>query len=216
MKAFVITITDNKRSIDAATSCIISAQKYRLNVMTHPAVTPRDPDFIAKVAEKKIRTNAFTDEYSRPNNAIAAFLSHMSLWEKCVELGVPVVIFEHDAIMTSQLPNSMSFDGCLTFGKPSYGKFNTPNFGITKLSQKPYFGGAHAYIVNPRGAQMLLDKVASHSQPADIFLNRETFPFLQELYPWCAEVKDSFTTIQSVNGCRAKHNWDTNFEIIPS
>jgi hypothetical protein len=42
--------------------------------------------------------------------------------------------------------------------------------------------------------------------PTDVFLNLNSFAFLQEFYPWPVEARDSFTTIQSEIGCRAKHN----------
>ena len=44
------------------------------------------------------------------------------------------------------------------------------------------------------------------ARPTDVFLNRNTFPFLEEYFPWPVEAKDSFTTIQSERGCTAKHN----------
>ena len=47
-----------------------------------------------------------------------------------------------------------------------------------------------------------------------VFLNINTFPFLEEHYPWPVEARDSFTTIQSEMGCRAKHNFNEEYEII--
>ena len=61
---------------------------------------------------------------------------------------------------------------------------------------------------------MLLDKVATHSEPTDVYLNRDNFPFLQEHYPWKVEVNDSFTTIQQERGVYAKHNYEKGIEII--
>ena len=49
-------------------------------------------------------------------------------------------------------------------GKPSYGNYNTPrSFGAQPLVHKPYFGGAHAYMVAPAGAKLLIEKANSAS-----------------------------------------------------
>ena len=53
---------------------------------------------------------------------------------------------------------------------------------------------------------MLIDQARMEARPTDVFLNVNTFPFLEEHDPWPVEARDSFTTIQSEIGCRAKHN----------
>ena len=50
--------------------------------------------------------------------------------------------------------------------------------------------------------------------PTDVYLNTQFFPWLQEYYPWIAEAKDHFTTIQKEKGCLAKHNYNENYEIL--
>ena len=52
------------------------------------------------------------------------------------------------------------------------------------------------------------------ARPTDVYLNIDTFPFLQEYYPWPVEARDSFTTIQSEMGCKAKHNFNEKYEIV--
>jgi hypothetical protein len=61
---------------------------------------------------------------------------------------------------------------------------------------------------------MLVQQARFEARPTDVFLNLNSFAFLQEFYPWPVEARDSFTTIQSEAGCRAKHNFDQNYEII--
>ena len=79
---------------------------------------------------------------------------------------------------------------------------------------KPYFPGAHAYRVNPAGAEQLIQQAIMEARPTDVFLNKATFPFLEEIYPWPVEAKDTFTTIQASAGCQAKHNFNQRYEII--
>jgi GR25 family glycosyltransferase involved in LPS biosynthesis len=214
MKAFVITIMDNQKSVEAATRCMKSAEKYGLHVEYYPAYTPKDKPW--EILHKKgISPHGFVERYSRLENCMSCFLSHHSLWEMAVENNETIVIFEHDAIVTGEVPVNMPFKGCMTFSKPSYGKFNTPiKLGVDGLVQKQYFGGAHGYMINPNGAKKFITKALINAGPADTFINLQNFPWLQEYYPWVCIAADNFTTIQKNDGCIAKHNFKDGYEII--
>ena len=54
---------------------------------------------------------------------------------------------------------------------------------------------------------------STRGAPTDVFLNIETFPFLEEYYPWPVEVRETFTTIQRKEGCLAKHMYNENYII---
>ena len=69
-------------------------------------------------------------------------------------------------------------------------------------------------MLNPIGAKLLMKEAQRFARPTDVFLNINSFPWLQEYYPWIAEARDSFTTIQKEKGCLAKHNYNENYEIL--
>lgn len=213
MKAFVITIMSNEDSVKVAKRCIASGKKHGVKIEMHKATTPADEPL--ELLEKEgIAPNSFDEKYSRNLNCISAFLSHQSLWKKCVEDNETYAIFEHDAVVTAPLP-TQPFWYVMNIGAPSYGKWNTPQqIGINPLTTKRYFPGAHAYMLTPEGARRLIEAAPKHARPTDIYLNLDTFPWLQEYYPFCAEAKDSFTTIQVEEGCLAKHNWGEEYKII--
>lgn len=214
MKAFVITIEDNYLSNQAADRCIASAKKYGVTVEKWSAMTPRNPVFSKTVEEKKLAVRHFESGHSRKENALACFLSHMSLWEKCIEDNEEILILEHDAVFMNTMPKIL-FDKIITIGQPSYGKYYHPStLGVQPLSQKEYFKGAHAYIVKPAGARDLITMVADYSRPTDVYLNIMNFPYLQEYYPWPVKVDDSFSTIQYEQGCIAKHNYQKGIELV--
>jgi len=214
MKAFVITIMENEQSVASAERCIKSANKHGLTVEKHKAFTPKDNPFLL-LHKKGIQPSFFSEVYSRHENCAAAFLSHHSLWEKAVRNNENIIVFEHDALIIGKVPTDEIFQGVMTFSKPSYGKFNTPlKIGIDGLVQKPYFGGAHGYIVNPWGAKQLITKAKTHGRPTDVFMNLKTFPWLEEYYPWACMAADGFTTIQKSEGCQAKHNYKDGYGII--
>lgn len=213
MKAFVITLVNNPQSVRVANRCIESGRKNGLSIKQFQAITPNDKP-LEILEGRGISPNKFDEKYSRNLNCISAFLSHHTLWEMCVREEETFVIFEHDAVVYDRIP-SVSFNYVMNIGSPSYGKYNTPSqLGVNPLTSKRYFPGAHAYMVNPAGAKLLVENAPMYAKPTDVYLNLETFPWLQEYYPFVAEAQDSFTTIQVELGCLAKHNYDEKYEII--
>ena len=212
---YVITIFGNEKSEEAAERCIKSGlQVGGLKIEKWKATTPQD-DIAKIIKDEKINTSYMDEVYSRTPNCIAAFLSHYSLWKHSVEKNREVTIFEHDAVCINNINADIQYKGVISLGAPSYGKFNTPSsFGVVPLQSKKYFPGAHAYRVKPKAAQILIDQARMEARPTDVFLNINTFPFLEEKYPWPVEAKDRFTTIQNPMGCQAKHNFNKKYEIV--
>jgi len=215
MKNYVITIMDNNKSFKAAQRCIKSGYSTGgLEIEHWKATTPAD-DIDGFIKSENINISAMNEVYSRTSNCVAAFISHYKLWKLCAEGKEEVTIFEHDAVCVNNIPTHIIYNGVISLGKPSYGKYKIPSvFGINKLTSKPYFPGAHAYRIKPNAAKMLVEQARFEARPTDVFLNLNSFAFLQEFYPWPVEARDSFTTIQSEMGCRAKHNFDQNYEIV--
>ena len=217
MKHYVITILDNPRSVKVADRCIKSGSNFGIEIEKWKATTPKD-DPIGMMVDQGIAYRHFNEKYSRVAYCIAAFMSHHSLWKECVETGEEVTIFEHDAVIKGNIPDKMQYQGCVSLGEPSYGKYITPTtIGVNALTSKAYFPGAHAYRVKPVGAKMLVDLAKQFARPTDIFLNNTMFPFLEEYYPWPVVADDAFSTIQNANGIQAKHGYvkrGNDYEII--
>lgn len=213
MKNYVITIMDNEQSVKVADRCIESGKKFGLSIEKFKAFTPDDnPEKL--LLNYGISPNGFKEKYSRFERCMAAFLSHFSLWKKCLEENEPYIIFEHDAIIVNNIPTVFR-NIAVSLGKPSYGKYQNPNFlGEGPLTSKKYFPGAHAYYITPGAALCFINKAREKAGPTDVFLHTDNFPFLSEYYPWPVEAKDTFTTIQNENGCLAKHNYGAKYEII--
>ena len=213
MKAFVITIMDHEGSIQVANRCIKSAKKNNIQVDKWLATTPSSMP-IDMLLNEGVNIAGLHETYSRIANCAAAFHSHYSLWKHCVEINEEVLILEHDAYFIGEIPNQLHFSKCISLGKPSYGKWNqAPGLGVNELFSKGYFPGAHAYIVKPDGAKEFIKQAKVFARPTDVYLNKSTFPWLQEYYPWPVEARDSFTTIQNVNGCYAKHNYGETYRV---
>jgi glycosyl transferase family 25 len=213
MKSYVITIKKLDRSVEIAERCIESGKMFGIDIIMFDAITPEND--VYKIArERDINLSGFDERYSRKENAIACFLSHHSLWGLSVETNEPILILEHDAVFTRRFDTTIDFKSLLSIGKPSYGRYNTPAIGISPLTSKSYLPGAHAYIIKPHAAKELINKSKVCARPTDVFIDRRIFPWIEELYPWPVEVKDTFTTVQKTAGCVAKHSYKEGFEII--
>ena len=214
MRAFVITIEDNERSVQAANRCIRSAP---FPVERFKAVTPKDnPKRMFKEYGLPVEAFEKDQRYSRKEPCMSAFLSHYQLWKRCISSNEEILILEHDAMFTGNWPPSLgNYHGLISVGKPSYGRYGEPiMIGVNPLCSKKHLPGAHAYVVNPRGAKEIVEKAKTEAAPTDVYLHLDRFVWLEEYYPWPVEAKDSFTTIQHEGGCTAKHNYGEAYDII--
>ena len=214
LKASVITIQGNEQSEKAADRLIESARKNGLEVSKFYGNTPENIDIDAYFAEYNIPAINFHEKYSRLDRVMCAFSSHHSLWRMTAAGTTAHMIFEHDAFMVDKLPNTI-IGHIVNFGKPSYGKYRYPPLGESRLVSKQYLPGAHAYMVTPFGAEMLLQRSTVDAGPTDVFIHNDRFPnLINEVYPWPVECRDSFTTIKNETGCLAKHNYNGEYQII--
>lgn len=215
MKSYVITIKSLEDSIKIAQRCIDSGNLFGFeNIEMFDAITPqRDPEAICNsegINYDKFKNNV----YSRYLNSLSCFLSHYFLWKRVIEVDEPILILEHDSVFTKSFDKSVRFDKILSIGHPSYGRFNIPkNTGVNPLTSKAYLPGAHAYIVKPEAAKIIVERSKTIAEPTDLFLCKKNFPWIQEYYPWIVEVQDTFSTVQQITGSVAKHTYNKDYQI---
>jgi len=164
---------------------------------------------------------------------IATFFSHYNLWLKCIELNEPILILEHDAILTDT-PLSLlmmnyhleKFKGdLLNLGKPNWGSYWYKNFesewltktdGIHKRDicenkhniyqvwdtekglchcDTMWLFGAHAYLLNPKGATKLVEGTSKGILPADVYI-RTNLLDVYDYLPHPIKQVEEFSLIQ--------------------
>ena len=218
MISYVITMLNNPKSVDASEQCIKSANTFGYDPLVFKAITPEDnPIEIFKKENLPLDKFKTDSRYSRLEPCMCCFLSHRELWKKAAQSGNGILILEHDALFRNTLPIECTFQNFVNLGMPSYGKYITPTQqGIHDLFSKAggYLPGTHAYYVSAEGAKLLLDHSQTSPAPADLFLNKNSFPWIKEYYPWPIIAADNFTTIQKVEGSLAKHNYGESYEIL--
>ena len=219
-ECYVITIDTNSESINVANRCINSGNKFGLDIKIFNAFTPRhNPLKILESKNFNIKKIKKPGYHSYESAVAGCFLSHLTLWEKCIEINKTIIILEHDAIIINEIPfnilDGTGFDKVINLGKPAHGKFDTPEFtGAGLMVSSHRFKGTHAYAIKPAGALKLINQGDRdhhgkiRASPADIYLNTKTFPFLEELYPWPVITKLEFSTIQ-----KSTNRYSTNSQL---
>lgn len=142
------------------------------------------------------------------NGEIGCYASHYSLWQKCVDMGQPLVVIEDDAKIC---PNAIQNLATVADKIQKYGFLrlesvirgetilmeHDEHFRINHMSDN--FGGTRAYAVAPWAAQKLLDGSKDWSLPVDNYIGASYFHNMESyhLSPNFAEVTDTFdSTIQ--------------------
>lgn len=187
MKAFVITMSNNPRSLAAAERCIRSAN---IPVKKFEAVTEDTAEKIMR--ELRIQWNYpwKGEEYdmkagvkktayqtTNPLRRVGCFLSHYLLWKQCAEQDEPLMILEHDALFIKPF-NETAFMKAeceiISLNDPRGATRRAQDFH-EKLQKNPQtiqrvptiddlmvpqgLPGNSAYIIKPGGAKKMLELV---------------------------------------------------------
>lgn len=142
---------------------------------------------------------------------VGCYASHYSLWQKCVDIGQPIVVIEDDSGILPDAKKTLSLVkekineyGYLKLESIIRGDAiiveNGDNYQISWMADN--FGGARAYAVSPWAAQKLLSGSESWSLPVDNYIGA---PFMHginsyHINPYIVGNEDLFeTTIQFYN-----------------
>lgn len=215
-RAYVVTLLDIPQSVEMAERCIASGKKYGIEVEKHPAIYKDKAE--KALAVEGLKRGNWDESYSNPTAVIGNFVSQFNLWKRTARSLDSAIILEHDAVFTAEVPDLEGKGHIINLGKPSYGRYKSKSQpGIYPMFSKPggYIPGAHAYYITHIGANWLVE--TSHKRgahPVDLFLCRQNFKEIKELYPWVAEARDEFSTIQNEKGCKAKHNYSDKYKVL--
>ena len=95
----------------------------------------------------------------RRPGAQGCWLSHFSLWNKCRNINNPIVVMEHDALVTAPWPQDLNIiEKLIKLYTSAPTKFNT-SFGN-------WSKGSHAYTLTPGQANTLITHAQLHGAQA--------------------------------------------------
>ena len=181
-KKLLITLTDMPASVRMAKRCIESAKQHGEdhNLEILPAVSKFESrDFF-------IRHNLTWCWEDKENDTLAemgCFASHFKLWLRCMDLGEPVIVLEHDALFRTSIP-TLKFRHVLMLGVNN--ALWSSKFKVLDASKKGIIFYPHdcllgtgAYAITPEGTHRLV-KAAKEELliPVDCFIRKELVSIL--------------------------------------
>jgi Glycosyltransferase family 25 (LPS biosynthesis protein) len=149
--------------------CIKSLNKHNWQYQIFPAVDGRT---VTLNDWQRIGVVMSTEgKMTRRPGAQGCWLSHYALWKQCIESNQPLIIMEHDVLVTDSWPADLNIDRRLV-----------KLFSTAECKINPAFGrwskGAHAYTVTPAQAQILVTHAQQHgAQAVDKHLGTQVLPW---------------------------------------
>jgi GR25 family glycosyltransferase involved in LPS biosynthesis len=213
MKAYVITIQDNKESERCSANCLESIKQTKSNLepTVFSAITP-DTMFTVNwtwsTRKKQIcnKTGLTLTAYKNAdiNKRISCAQSHYLLWKKCAELNETICILEHDALFIKTFDLEDFTGGAMSINSPINATFNDKIYDSlleNKENEVPWvtdktvpqgLPGNSAYIIKPWAAKKAIELQDNIGWwPNDAIL-------CKQLCPWLTVYKPYFTTLQNI------------------
>lgn len=107
-------------------------------------------------------------------SAVGCSLSHIALWEKCVELDEPIIVVEDDVQLDARHAEAVkSIPLGVDFASIVYLPFadrSSCNHGWCSIQPRMGFGGTQMYYVTPRGAAILLKQALPVVSQIDVYI----------------------------------------------
>jgi len=226
MKAFVITLFNDKYSVESAEKTIKTARQMNddLHIEMVRAVTPdkiKDTTYSYPVeGETSVYEGMTLIGYKAKDisKKIACSLSHMNLWNKCVQLNEPIMILEHDAVFIrkfrpSKILNGIEDGDILMINDPrgatrrgmvyheniiknDKGIHLVEGVNTPEETVPDGLAGNSAYVITPAAAKKAIKLQSSIGiWPNDALLCKQLFPEkLKSYYPYITRVEQRRST----------------------
>lgn len=184
-KAYIIRVDGHAASERMAATCAESCAKVgqpytfwqAYNGIQNPIKPPKGESDVMNLMR-------VTDHYLT-RGEVACALSHISLWNHCVQIDRPVVVLEHDAVMVKPytqhaVHNSICYLGSVEQVEEGWGVFMTPPHASDGQNYH-FMCRAHAYAIDPVVAKNLLSYVIQHGicTSLDRLIRTDLFPIHQ-------------------------------------
>ena len=211
--AYIIRIEGNAVSEKLAKNCAESCDRVGQKYVYWPAYDGHKDKILPPANESSTMNLIKVTDHYLTRGEVACALSHISLWDHCVQTDKPLVVLEHDAVMlqayaSHALFNSICFLGCHEQVEKGWGVFPTPVHG-TEGPNFHFIGRAHAYAIDPTVAKNLLSHVIKHGicAPLDMIMRADIFPIHQMgVFAQDCSLKETTILGRPENGRTTKRN----------
>lgn len=188
IKSFIIHLPKIPASLKTATELKENLESFKMPVELFDGTM--GPDAVEKFNNENRTVHPFglkgkLDPNSREARKMSTpgvkgcFDSHYRLWQKCVELNEPIIIWEDDITLSRKFEDVDWNDVLiLALGHPTKSVrwmhlLEAPSGPAEALTYKsPSMPGCCGYAIKPHAAKKLLDEYATTFRPADNAINR--------------------------------------------
>lgn len=188
--AYIITIRGNKDSESLAARCIESCESVNQPYKLWQAFDGTNGKDV--LIPPHLEDQLYIRWVKQPNNKystsqIGVFFSHLSLWAHCAAIDHPIIILEHDAIMSQKLERH-NFYNCIQYlGSKEQVISNKvpvgiPPHGSIYNGHWRFICRGHAYAIDPPIARNLLSYAIREgmTKTLDVFMRCDIFSIIQD------------------------------------
>ena len=182
--AYIITVKGNENSERYSKRCQLSCLNAGMPYKIWDAFNGIGTDITVpdhSVGDSVIKMLKITDHYLT-RGEVACALSHISLWVHCAKIDKPIVILEHDSIMTKKFTSYDSVNSRGYLGGSEWAEQGWPVHPTIPphASEGPnylFICRAHAYALDPLMAKNLIAHVLKMGicAPLDIMMRADLF-----------------------------------------
>ena len=157
---------------------------------------------LSELTGYEIKTDLYASEY-------CSTVGHIAIWKSIIESNEIGVVLEHDAIVKADYRSLEPKDGELVFLGPrvydrnDY-KFPTQYANDLEIIDISYHHGAHAYMITPTTAKMMLDRIESQNE---IFMPIDGLLGLKNIFNMKIKLVDPAVAIAEI-GSRDSFNFE--------
>ena len=178
MKTFVISL---KRSTDRRARITKTLGDANIEFEFFDAIDASTPNF--KYSEKKApKQTQLRFGYCLIENELACFASHFSLWEKCVALNEPILVFEDNCDLSplfsenqalfDQLVNKYHFIKLFSMFKKQYSPIEKINSTFEIAYYHDRTCGIQSYLISPYAAKKFIKNANRFIDPVDNYMEK--------------------------------------------
>jgi len=165
-KAYIIRVEGHAVSEKMAQSCADSCAKIGQPYAFWQAYDGIKNPIQPPKGESDVMNLIRVTDHFLTRGEVACALSHISLWNHCIQIDRPIVILEHDAVMLKPytqhaVHNSICYLGSVEQVKKGWGVYMTPPHASDGPNYH-FMCRAHAYAIDPVIAKNLLVYVIQH------------------------------------------------------
>lgn len=192
-KTFVIAIKGHAISEAQLQDCLDSADKFNWNVEVCWGVDGRH---ISDQTWKNEGIFVRTDKPTMHRLGVrGCFLSHWSLWKKCIELNEPIIILEHDAVIQNYWYPIDLNDSIIKLHRHYSGKFPKIDEHSGHWSKS-----GHAYCLSPAHAFKLINFVKKMgAYEVDRIIGDKVISYQHLGKPSLIERQNNYSTTTEIN-----------------